>query len=68
MPRLYLHPDTLQDVSTDGLTPDQVRKAIGDRCRDERIATATAQAAKLLQEAGIEVDADSLKRLRKLVE
>ena len=68
MTRYYLDPDILGTIPIEGLTAEQVGEAISNRCNEERIAVAAEQAAAILREAGVDVDAESIQRLRKLAE
>lgn len=66
--RYYLPPDVLCAIPIEGLTPDQVKEAIDKRCEEERVAIAAAEAAQILQAAGVQVDAESLAHIRDLVQ
>lgn len=67
MTRYYLQPGQLAEVIIAGLDEEAVRRAIERHCENLRVADEAEQAAKILRQAGVPVNEDSLARLRKLV-
>lgn len=67
MPRHYLQPEELVRVVVEGLPASEIYVAIAEAIEEARISEATVKAVKILHDAGIEVDNDSIARLHKLI-